>query len=137
MNAEQARTLVAPVYDALTKPGSKDVQGLLTSCLPADWQSIGSAGQVVDREHFIAKVKGFGAAIPDLSFAIQEIVATGDKIVVRCEATGTPAKDFMGVPHGGKSFRITTIDLHTLRDGKPASVHHVEDWMSAVTQLRG
>ncbi|MFO1033585.1 MAG: ester cyclase [Hyphomicrobiales bacterium] len=129
--------LIAPLYDALNEPGKKDVTALLEGCLSADWKSWGSAGSVSDRGHFIAKVKGLGAVIPDLAFAIQEVIAAGDKIVVRSEATGTPVKDFMGVPVNGKSFRITTIDIHTVRDGKSVAVHHVEDWMAAVMQLRG
>ena len=137
MTDTAAEALVAPLYDALTAPGEKDVARLLESCLAADWKSHGSAGSVSDRSHFIAKVKGFGAVIPDLAFAIREIVATGDRIVVRSEATGTPAKDFMGVAPNGRSFRITTIDLHTVRDGKLAEVHHVEDWMTDIAQLPG
>lgn len=132
-----AREIIAPIYDALTTPASKNVAALIESCTTAEWQSWGSAGSVSDRSHFIKKVQGFGAAIPDLAFTIQEVIAAGDKIVVRCEATGTPAGPFMGVPHGGKFFRITTIDIHTIKNGNSAEVHHVEDWMTAVAQLRG
>ena len=41
----------------------------------------------------------------------------------------------MGVPHGGKSFRIMSIDIHTVENGKLTRAYHVEDWMSAVRQL--
>ena len=132
-----AYEIVAPLYDALTKPATKDVAALLESCLSPDWKSWGSAGSVSDRAHFIKKVRGFGTAIPDLTFMPQDVVVAGDKLVVRSEATGTPSGPFMGVEHTGKAFRITTIDIHTIRDGRGIEVHHVEDWMTAVAQLRG
>lgn len=30
-----------------------------------------------------------------------------------------------------------TIDIHTVRDGKLAVAHHVEDWAGALRQLAG
>ena len=44
-------------------------------------------------------------------------------------------KPSMGVPHGGKSFRVMSIDVHTIRDGKIVRSYHVEDWMGATRQL--
>jgi hypothetical protein len=40
---------------------------------------------------------------------------------------------FLGVPASGKSFKITTttIDIHTIKDGKAVLAHHVEDWAGA------
>ena len=40
----------------------------------------------------------------------------------------------MGVPHGGKSFRIMSIDIHTVKDGKLQRAYHVEDWIGAARQ---
>jgi predicted ester cyclase len=136
MTNDEAYSLVAPLYDALTRPSEKDVAGLLTACLTDDWESLGSAGETSDRAHFIAKVAGFGRAIPDLAFAPQEVMVAGDRIIVRSEATGTPAGDFMGVGHSGKSFRIMTIDIHQTAAGRLTKAWHVEDWMTAVRQLR-
>lgn len=36
---------------------------------------------------------------------------------------------------GGKSFRIMTIDIHTVQDGKLVEAYHVEDWAGAIRQL--
>ncbi len=59
-----------------------------------------------------------------------------DKVVVRSRVTGVPAGEFMGAPHAGGSFTIMTIDIHTIEGGELVKAHHVEDWMSAVAQLR-
>ena len=44
--------------------------------------------------------------------------------------------DLFGVPHSGKSFRIMAIDIQTIRDGKIARTYHLENWLSALGQLR-
>lgn len=80
-------------------------------------------------------IAGFGKAIPDLKWEIKELLTSGNRVIVRGEASGTPAGAFMGVPHGGKSFRIMSIDIHTVENGKLTRAYHVEDWMSAVRQL--
>ena len=40
------------------------------------------------------------------------------------------------MPHSGKSFRIMAIDIPTIRDGKIARTYHLENWLSALGQLR-
>src|SRR5580704_7218351 len=60
----------------------------------------------------------------------------GDRVVVRGEVTGTPAGELFGVPHSGKSFRIMAVDIQTIRDGKIAQTFHMENWLSAIGQLR-
>jgi predicted ester cyclase len=124
MSPEVAREIIAPFYDALNRPAETRAG-----------TSFSAEGVSKGREEFIQQVKGFGKLIPDLAWAIQEVLVAGDRIVVRSEAGGTPAGELFGVPHGGKSFRIMTIDVHTVRDGKLAVAHHVEDWAGAVRQL--
>jgi predicted ester cyclase len=55
-----------------------------------------------------------------MKFDIKEVLVSGDRVIVRGEATGTPAGDLFGVPHSGKSFRIRAIDIQTIKDGKIA-----------------
>lgn len=137
MTRDDARSIIAPFYDALNAPASKDVRALIEGVASPDWRSYSGEGVSKGREEFIQQATGFGRLIPDLAWEIKEVVADGDTIVVRSEASGTPAADFMGVPHGGKRFAIMTIDMHTLADGKLVRAHHVEDWASALRQLRG
>ena len=89
------------------------------------------------REEFIQQAIGFGKLIPDLGWEIKEVFADQGRIIVRSEASGTPVGDFMGVPHGGRRFAVMTIDIHTVEDGKLVRAHHVEDWASALRQLKG
>ena len=137
MNRDQARALIAPFYDALNTPASKDVRALIEGLASPDWRSFSGETVSKGRDEFIQQVMGFGKLLPDLAWDIKTVFADGDTIIVRSEASGTPAADFMGIPHAGKRFAIMAIDVHTVLDGKLLRAHHVEDWASALRQLKG
>jgi hypothetical protein len=59
-----ARALVSPVYDALTRPGEKDVEALIKSVTSPDFQSCGNDGECVDRDALIARFKGLADVVP-------------------------------------------------------------------------
>ena len=126
---------VTTFYDALNAAPGKDVWRLLKQATAPDWVSCGTNDVCLSREQVIAAIARRHKAIPDLKWEIKEVVETGDQVIVRGEAIGTPAGDFMGVPYGGKSFKLMSIDVHTIADGKLTRSYHLEDWMGAVRQL--
>jgi predicted ester cyclase len=67
---------------------------------------------------------------------LQDIQVFRDQIVVRGEATGTPTAEFWGAKPTGKGFKPMAIDVFTVRNGKLASAYHVENWMTALEQMR-
>jgi steroid delta-isomerase-like uncharacterized protein len=91
----------------------------------------------IPRERFIAGFKGRGDALPDIKWEIKEVLIAGDRIIVRGEASGTPSGTFRGIPASGKSFKIMSIDIHTIEDGKIKRSYHVEDWAGAMRQVSG
>lgn len=136
LSLEQARQQVAPFYDMLNQPAKKDLKALSEQVLSPDWKSYSSETDFKGREAFVAQVTGFGKLIPDLKWDIKDVMVDGNRIIVRSEASGTPVGPFFGVQPTGKSFRIMTIDIHTIKDGKAVLAHHVEDWAGALRQLQ-
>src|ERR1700676_1449155 len=107
LDLNAARKLVTPIYDALTRPGDKDVEALIKGVTSADFQSCGNEGECVDQAAVIARFKGLASIVPDLNWAIKELCVSGENtIVVRGEATGTPIKTFLG----GKADRAKFPD---------------------------
>ena len=134
----QARAAIAPWYQLFNQPVQGDMKTLQEQILTADYESCSGylPGDCWGRETSIKVVGGFAKSIPDMKFDIKEILVAGDRVVVRGEVSGTPAGDLFGVPHTGKSFRIMAIDIQTIRDGKIARTYHLENWLSALRQLR-
>jgi predicted ester cyclase len=81
-------------------------------------------------------IGGLTTAIPDLKFQMKEVLISGDRVTVLGEFEGTPAGDLFGIPHSGKSFRVMTLDVQTIKDGKIVRTFHMENWLSALNQLR-
>ena len=132
---ESAPAGVSTFYDALNAAPGKDVSRLLEQATAPNWVSCGTNDVCLPREQVIAAIAGRHKAIPDLRWEIKEVVESANRVIVRGEASGTPAGDFMGVRHGGKSFKLMSIDVHTIADGKLIRSYHLEDWMGAVRQL--
>lgn len=82
-----------------------------------------------------ARVAGFHAAFNPLGFTIEDIIAEGDRVVVRWKNAGTDSGGFMGIPPTGKQFGIAGIDIHVVRDGRMAEHWHVVDLLSQMQQL--
>ena len=135
-SVEEARRIVAPLYDALNKPIEKDVAALLGQGCHPDYKSYSTNSEWLSREQLVEVFKWLGAAIPDLTWEVKDILAIGDQIIVRGEAAGTPVAELYGVKPTGKSFRTMSIDVFTARDGKLASAYHVENWAGALQQIQ-
>ena len=134
----QARAAIAPWYSLFNQPVQGDMRTLQEQVLTADYESCWGylPGECWGRDASIKVVGGFARSIPDMKFDVKEVLVAGDRVIVRGEVTGTPAGDLFGVPHTGKSFRIMAIDIQTIRDGKIARTYHLENWLSALGQLR-
>ncbi len=135
LTPEQARAIVAPLYDALNQPAKKDVVALLARATNPDYQSYSTNDDWLNRKQLADVFKMIGAAVPDLRWSIKDILVSGDQIVVRGEATGTPERDLFGTKPTGRSFKTMSIDVFTVKGGKLASAYHVENWVGALEQL--
>lgn len=119
---------VRAFYDALTTG-----EAALADCaVSADWTNTPSAsGMPAGPMGLGLTVQGVHATFSEYTFATQDVIADGNKVVVRSTLTAQQAGDFLGVPGGGDPVRFQTIDIHQLgEDGKIAQSWHVEDWLS-------
>ena len=128
---------LAAFYEkALTVNTETRPEPVLATILADNFVSKGSVDSK-NREQLTGQLGFFWKLIPDLKWEPQDMINEGNKYVVRSIASGTPNGDFMGLPTDGtKSFKIMTIDVHTIIDGKVVEVHHLEDWGTAMKQLK-
>jgi predicted ester cyclase len=133
--AEAARAAVAPFYKALNADFAKDSADLVRQATAPEWVSCRGNDICNTREEVIAGIGARLKSVPDLKWQIKDVLVSGNEVTVRGEATGTPSGEFFGAPHTGKSFKVMSIDVHTLQNGKMVRSWHIEDWMGAVRQL--
>jgi predicted ester cyclase len=135
MSAEAARAAVTPFYRALNAEFAKDSADLIRQATAPGWVSCRGNDVCSSRDEVISGVAARLKSVPDLTWQIKDVMVSGDQVTVRGEATGTPAGEFFGAPNTGKSFKVMSIDVHTLEGGKIMRSYHIEDWIGAVRQL--
>lgn len=134
---EQAREIVLPFYtQALTVNAETTSTAVLERILADGFVSL-NGQETKPKAALVGQVAFFWKLIPDLRWEPQDVVVDGNKVVVRSIASGSPKGAFMGLElDGSKSFRIDTIDIHEIEGGQIVRVHHLEDWATAMRQLR-
>jgi len=130
-----ASAIISPLYDALTASSPDVIERLLSQVTSADWQNCSANDICQSRADVIKRWTGRISVIPNMRWEQKELLISGTHIIVRGEDTGTPAMPFLGVQPNGRSFRIITVDIHDVKDGKVVHTYHVEDWASAIRQL--
>jgi steroid delta-isomerase-like uncharacterized protein len=91
-------------------------------------------GQGENREGLKQRVRMLLSAFAP-RFTIEDVIAEGDRVVVRWTHAGTHVGDFLGIPASGIAFRIAGIDVHRLQDGRMAEHWHVVDQFALMQQL--
>jgi steroid delta-isomerase-like uncharacterized protein len=79
-----------------------------------------------DREGLRQFVSMIHDAFPDWHETIEDVIAEGDRVVLRGIIRGTQQGAYMGLPPTGKAIRMTTMYIFRLAEGKI-----VEDWGEA------
>lgn len=74
-------------------------------------------------------------AFPDLSIAIEDMFAAGDRVAVRVRFAGTQTGDFLGVPPSGKRIDYESAEIYRFTDGKLAEEWICSDTMTMMTQI--
>lgn len=135
MSAEAARAVVAPFYQALNAEFAKDSPDLIRQTTAPEWVSCRANDICNSRDEVIAGISARLKSVPNLKWQIKEVLVSGNQVTIRGEATGTPTSEFFGAAPTGKSFKVMSIDVHTIKGGKMVRSYHIEDWMGAVRQL--
>ncbi|HEX2910654.1 MAG TPA: ester cyclase [Chloroflexia bacterium] len=80
-------------------------------------------------------IKMFEASFPRYQLVPEDIIAEGDRVVVRSTFVGTHLGDFMGIPATGKQVKMPLIIIYRLADGKIVEHWMVADVMSLMQQI--
>lgn len=72
---------------------------------------------------------------PDGSHTIEDMIAEGDKVVVRVTGRGTHTGELMGIAPTGKQLMMTGIAIYRLEDEKIVERWAEHDLLSMMQQL--
>lgn len=133
-NKQMVRRFLLNIYN----PGKLEIVGEVCG---DEYLWHGEAGpteknEVRGLENFKEALADFKNAMPDARVTIHDIIAEGDKVVVRITETGTHiGAPFAGVPPTGKRITWTCICIYRIANGKLVEEWFNEDSLSIMQQL--
>jgi len=131
MNVETNKHTVRRLYDLLNAGNVEEIQDMVTDGYdehdPLPGQGAGRDG-VLDRYSML-----IDALAPQ--FTIEDVIAEGDRVVVRWTNSGTHVGEFAGIPPTGRAFSIAGIDIYRVVEGRLAEHWHVVDQLAMLGQL--
>ncbi len=91
----------------------------------------------VRREEFEQSIHSMYAAFPDMRQTIEDIIAEGDKVVIRVTWRATHKGEIqeMGIPATGKEVTVSVIIIFRIADGRIAEAWEEYDMMSVMQQI--
>lgn len=134
---ENMKELVKSFYTkCLTVNNDTNLPEFTNQLLDDNFLSI-NAKETKSKQILIGQLQYFWKLIPDLKWEPKEIIQEGNQVVVRSEFSGSPLGEFMGLNlNGSKSFKTMSIDIHTVENGKIIKIYHIEEWGTAIEQLK-
>jgi steroid delta-isomerase-like uncharacterized protein len=75
------------------------------------------------------------SGFPDLRVTIEDMIAEGDKVVIRFTTHGTQRGALGGIPPTGKQVAVSTIEITRIAGGKIAEDWGLDDRLGMLQQL--
>jgi len=77
------------------------------------------------------------AAFPDINFTPEDVIAEGDRVVVRFTIRGTHRGEFMSIPPTGRKVSWSGINILRISKGKAVELWGEYDTPALMRQLTG
>jgi steroid delta-isomerase-like uncharacterized protein len=107
----------------------------MAALLRPDMVVHGMPGVPPGRAGFLALSQQFLTAFPDVQTTVEDVVAEGDKVVVRWTAQGTHQGAFFGVPGSGLRVTAQAIEIWRVADGQLAELWTQVDLLGMLQQV--
>ena len=125
-------SFVQRLVDAYNKRALDEFDALLTD----DVVLVRDEEKAHGREEFKAVLNRLQRAFPDIQYRIDDTIVTGDKIVLRWQASGTHRGEYLGIPATGRPVSYTGITIYELEGERIARVWVAADLLSLLRRLR-
>jgi predicted ester cyclase len=89
----------------------------------------------ISREQLKQLVSGFYKAFGDITHKVEDMIAQGDKVLVRTTDSATHIGEFMGLSPTGKAVKFGELHLFRMKDGKIVEYWIQEDFLWMNQQL--
>ena len=134
MSTEQNKALVRQMVEKVFNQGNMSQVDEFLAPTFAEREEL-PPGRPRDREGVKQLTITLRSAFPDFKATIDDIVAEGDKVVIRQTWSGSHKGEFMGIPPTGRSVSFGVIDIIRIAEGRCVEHWGQMDSMSLMQQL--
>jgi steroid delta-isomerase-like uncharacterized protein len=129
--SDQNKAVVRGLLDSINRRDLDRGAALLAP----DYVWHGPGQQIQGAEGWKALVSAYLAAFPDLEFAIDDLIAEGDRVVARFTARGTFRGELAGTPPTGRSVAVPCVVISRLQNEKIVEDFEVWDQLTMYREL--
>jgi len=97
-----------------------------------DWPQGGPTGPQAFRDYYAA----IRSAVPDARYEVEDLIAEGDRVVVRWRLLGTHRGDFRGIAPTGRAIALKGIAIYRVEGGKLMERWVVSDLHGLLEEIR-
>jgi steroid delta-isomerase-like uncharacterized protein len=99
------------------------------------WRSPSNLADPLSREKTIEAGRALRQAFPDADYSLEEMIASGDKVITRFIMRATHLGEFQGIPATGKKIELSGIAIVRLENGKVVEEREDSDMLGLMQQL--
>lgn len=130
---EDNKTLAVRALDELFNRGNLEAAEDLVH--PEFLNHEAAAGRPPGPEGMRQTITWIRNAFSELNFTVHDVVAEGDRVVVRCDMSGRHTGELMGLPATGESFSVQHIHVFRIAEGKLVEHWANRDDLGCMVQL--
>jgi steroid delta-isomerase-like uncharacterized protein len=131
--SEQNKALIRRLFAEDISPGNSAVATEIIHLAFHDHTNPPGMERGLDGHNAIVAL--FKAAFPDMWWQIHEMIAEGDRVVVRTTMEATHQGDFFGIPPTGTHVSVDGVHILRIADGKIAEHWGNNDDLGLMRQL--
>ena len=107
----------------------------LPECVTADFVDHSSPFPLPPGPEGYARILGFVTSVLKISYVLEDLIQTPERIVLRATASGTGATAFHGPQAEGRPYTMSTIHIYRTEGDRLAEHWGVRDELGAMRQL--
>jgi steroid delta-isomerase-like uncharacterized protein len=126
---EESKATVCRIYDEILNTGRLELLGEIIS------DDFINAQGMKGPDGFAQIITSLRHAFPDIKWEIEDLIAEGDKVVVRWTWTGTNSGSFRGFPVSNKKVTDHAIAIYQFKDNKVVQAWLQTDRLGFLVQI--
>lgn len=133
-SADQSKAVAQRLFEEVFNHGRLDVIDELVAedALEHEALPVSTGEMRTDLRAWITELR---RAFPDYHIEIEDLIAEGDRVVVRERVTGTNSGPLLGIAPTGRRFCIDAIDIVRVDEGRIVEHWGLSDGTTMVRQL--